>query len=163
MNKSENRRLHPAEEELQLPQGWGNLEKKQAKHCQYTFSTDLIHIASNLRSFIQNSQCSLAGARPHYWNIELQKKTETQTSFASSDQSHTYKDDQTSKKASMETEFSVFLHLPALVIGPAKSSVTHSSPWKLRILWDSEVPLIHFLFVILDPWVNTAANFSQLS
>lgn len=43
----------------------GELEKKQAKHCQYAFSSDLIHIASNLRSFIQNSQCSLAGAKPH--------------------------------------------------------------------------------------------------
>jgi len=39
-----------------------------------------------------------------------------------------YKDDQTSKKASVKMGFSAFLHLPALVIELAKSSITHSSP-----------------------------------
>lgn len=47
----------------------GELEKNSAKYCKYVFSSDLIHIASNLRSFIQSSQ------KPNHTseNIELQK------------------------------------------------------------------------------------------
>lgn len=51
----------------------GELEKKPAEYCKYAFSSDLVHIASNIKSFIQSSQGSLTGAKPHNWNIGLLK------------------------------------------------------------------------------------------